>query len=293
MSNLTIALLGGTLGMVGFGTSNFLAKKTIGVLSNLQVLVFSQFIGVGFMALYLIREPALPALTPTNLAFALVFGLLNASAYVLFYKALDIGEASIVAPISSTFNVIAPIVSFLVFRESFSALKIAALALVVVGVALTAFQFSDLRSGVSARKLAKGVPYALIWVLIWGVYLPFWDRFVEGDGWVVWAMLVKLVLVVTVAAYATFLRQESLAFSPGGVLVWLVFIGFCETVATLGISGSMSASANTTSIVVAITSAYPLVTVLLALALLKERLAANQGVGVGLILTGMVLLPFI
>jgi uncharacterized membrane protein len=257
------------------------------------VLVFSQFIGVGFMALYLIREPALPALTPTNLAFALVFGLLNASAYVLFYKALDIGEASIVAPISSTFNVIAPIVSFLVFRESFSALKIAALALVVVGVALTAFQFGDLRSGVSARKLAKGVPYALIWVLIWGVYLPFWDRFVEGDGWVVWAMLVKLVLVVSVAAYATFLRQESLAFSPVGVVGWLVFIGFCETVATLGISGSMSASVNTTSIVVAITSAYPLVTVLLALALLKERLAANQGVGVGLILTGMVLLPFI
>ena len=83
MSNLTIALLGGMLGMLGFGTSNFLAKKTIGVLSNLQVLVFSQFIGVGFMVLYLTQEPALPALTPTNLAFALVFGLLNASAYVL------------------------------------------------------------------------------------------------------------------------------------------------------------------------------------------------------------------
>lgn len=291
MGNLTIAVLGGLLGMVGFGSSNFLAKKTIGVMSNLQVLIFSQFIGAGFMTLYLIREPALPALTPPNLRSVLVFGLLNALAYVLFYRALDVGKASIVTPISSTFNIAVPVVSFFFLRESFPGLKIVALVLVVVGVVLTAIQSTGV--GERGGDLAKGLPYVAGWVLIWGFYLPLWDRFVEGDGWLVWVLLVKVVLVVAVTLYASLVRKEKLGFSSGMLLLWLVLIGFCEAVATLGMTWAFNASVNTTSIITALTSAYPLVTVLLALAVLKERVATHQGIGIGLIIVGMVFLPFI
>jgi len=291
MGNLTIAVLGGLLGMLGFGTSNFLAKKTIGVMSSLQVLIFSQFIGAGFMTLYLIREPALPALTPPNLRSVLVFGLLNALAYVLLYRALDVGKASIVTPISSTFNIAVPIVSFFLFHESFSGSKIVALVLVVVGVVLTAVQSAGV--GEQGGDLAKGLPYVAGWVLIWAFYLPFWDRFIEGDGWVVWVILVKVVLVVAVTLYASLVQKEKLGFGSKTLLLWLVMIGVCETVGNLGMTWAFNASVNTTSIITALVSASPLVTVLLALAVLKERVAAHQGIGIGLIIVGMVILPFI
>lgn len=279
--------------MLGYGISDFFAKKTIDKIGSLKTLLYSQIIGAAFISLYLIRDSSLPSFSIPNIIYILLFGIFNAAGYLALYRAFEVGKISIVSPISSSFVILAAIVSFLFFGESFSTLKTISLGLVIVGIILTAIDLKDLRDGVDISDLSKGVPEAMVVFLVFGLYAPLWDRFIEGPGWVVWAILVKIILSFTLISYATLVRKQSLSFKQSSLIYWLVFIALFEAMASFGNSWAFNASINTTSIIVAITSTYPLVTALLAFTLLKERLALNQYIGIGIIISGLVMMPFI
>lgn len=64
-------------------------------------------------------------------------------------------------------------------------------------------------------------------------------------------------------------------------------IAVFEAIAGFGNSWALNATENSTSIIIAISSAFPLVTMLLGYIFLKERLVLNQYIGAFMIIGGI------
>lgn len=293
MNHIAIAFLGGIAGMFGYGISEFLAKKTIDRIGALQTLLYSQIIGAGFVSLYLVQEHSLPLLSPFRIVCILLFGILSAIAYLALFKALEVGKVSIVSPITSSFAMISATISFFLFGESFSQLKIIALGLVVSGIILTSFDVKDIRSSPTRANLSKGVGQALVAALIFGLFFPFWDRFVEGEGWAVWIFIERVVVAVFFIVYSNFIRKGVTVAKEKRIMFWLVLIALFDAVGIFGNTWALSTSVDTTSIVAAVSSSYPVVTCSLAFGFLKERLSINQYIGIGVTISGLVFMPFV
>lgn len=292
MSNIQIAILGGVLGMMGFGIADFLAKKAIDRIGSLKALIFTQIFGAFLLFFYFFSDHSMPVFNLKNILSITAFGFFNGISYLALYRSFELGKLSIVSPISSSYAILAALVSFLFFGETFSNLKILSLILVITGVIFTAIDPRGLKNGIDKKDLSKGVPEALLFLVICGVYVPLWDRFLEGSGWVVWVILVRLILAFFLIIYQKSILKKTISFKLNNIVYILLLVSFFEALGSVGNSWGLHASANTTSIVTAITSTYPLPTAILAFLFLKERLVPSQYMGIGLIVTGLLISPF-
>jgi drug/metabolite transporter (DMT)-like permease len=293
MNNITIAIVGGLVGMLGYGISDFIAKKSIDKIGNLKTLFYTQLFGVFFLLFYFIKDISVPVFDFKNVVSILLFGFFNTIGYLALYRAFEKGKLSIVSPISSSYAILAAVVSFLFFGETFSQIKIITLFLIILGILLTATDLNSLKSGLGRKDLSKGVPEALLVLLVFGIYVPFWDKFLSGPGWVVWVILVRLVLAFILLIYQCVIKKDNLKFSGKNLIYLLLFTSLFEAIGSFGSSWGYHSSVSTTSIVTAITSTYPFITALLAFTFLKERLAINQYAGIAIIILGLALSPFV
>lgn len=293
MNNVVIALIGGLLGMIGYGISDFVAKKAIDKIGNLKTLFYTQLIGALFLTLYFLNDLSMPSFDLKNIGIILLFGFFNMIGYLALYKAFEVGKLSVVSPISSSSAILASLISFLFFGETFSSFKIITLCLIIGGIILTAIDIKGIKEGISLKDLSKGVPEALLVFLVFGIYVPFWDKFLEGSGWVIWVILVRIILALFLVIYQKVIRRGNLGFNGKKLLYLLIFVAFFEALGSFGSSWGYHTSFNSTSIVSAATSTYPLITAILAFIFLKERLAKYQYVGIGLIILGLTISPFI
>jgi transporter family protein len=139
---------------------------------------------------------------------------------------------------------------------------------------------------VGGGSLATWLPFALLSLAGWGLWgflqKPLTDRM---DVWSVAFYEGATNLVLAVAAALCF--REKLSFRIPGVQVALIAgtIGYFGNLALL-----LAVDRGTASIVVPITSMYPVVSIGLGLAFLKESMTGSQKVGVALALASVVLL---
>jgi drug/metabolite transporter (DMT)-like permease len=215
-------------------------------------------------------------------AWALAAGLAGVLGLTCFYRALAVGTMSIVAPISST-AVALPVVVGLARGDDLSAPQAVGLACAVAGVLLAGReQGEDAASNAEARR---AVLLALAAAVGFGTY--FVGSAEAADGGVLWTLLLARAAAVPVLAALAAASRVPLVPDRADTLK-LFAIGALDLTAT----GLYTAATTHGALpVVAVLGAlYPVATVLLARALLGERLSSTQGVGVGTALVGVALI---
>ncbi len=116
-----IALIAGLSGMLGWGISDFFAKKTIDKIGDLKTLIGSQIIGGVFLLLYfLLTGMNIPTITSNMLIFLVALAALDGTGYLLLYRAFQKGVMSIVSPIAASAAGFSVIVATLLFKETLS-----------------------------------------------------------------------------------------------------------------------------------------------------------------------------
>lgn len=287
MNNILIALIGGLLAMFGYGISDFLAKKTIDKIGSFRTVLYVQIIGVFFLIFYIYYDRSLPLFTISNIGLILLFGALEAIVYLALYRSFELGKISIVSPIASSYVIVASVVSFFLFNEQFSQFKIGSLVLMILGILVVAYNksfFADLKT----NNWAKGVPEALIVLFINGLYVPFWDQFLVGSGWIVWVILRRIIMVLAFCLYGLLIKKQKLQIQNKHIWYWLILIAFFEAIGSFGNSWGYRFSIDATSIVAAISSTYPMITVVLARVFLGEKLIKHQYIGLLMIIIGII-----
>lgn len=293
MSPVLIALIGGTIAMLGWGFGDFIAKTIIDKIGKYSAIAFIQFTTLIFYIPFLFFYSEIPSLSVTFFVQISIFSLFDFIAWFALYKAFEEGKLSIVNPISSSYAILATIISGLFFGEIFTSLKIVAISIVLLGILLTAIDLKELKNGLQLSDLSKGVPFAIMAFTIYGFYIPFWDKFIDGNGWMVTSFIGRLItLIFTITYMLTKKHSINNPFKLGKYMYVLLIAGMLQAVAATGFNWGVNASSQT-SITAAVSSSYALVVVLLAYIFLKERISISQYLGVLLIIIGIILIPFV
>lgn len=271
------------------GTADFIAGLKTRQRPVVAVLLISQTVGL----LLLVPAIAIQADGPPPLEYVGYAALAGISASVgatSLYRGLAAGQMSIVAPISATAATI-PIAFGVLTGDRLSAAQALGIGVALVGVMLAGWAHAQTsRAGSSGReprgapRLGAGVGFALLAALGGGFFLVAIDAASDGD--VLWAALaarVTLLGLLVVAAVGMHLPAATLRADRGLVAVGVLEVSSWVMLAVATTHGLLS-------LVGLLVSLYPVVTILLARALLSERMSPPQKLGVGLVLIALALI---
>jgi len=244
------------------------------------VLAFVEGTGL-VLVLALIALESEPLPSTRALLLSLAAGLAGVLGLGAFYRALAIGTMSIVAPISAT-AVALPVVLGVATGDRLSAVTSAGLACAVVGVVLASRE-ADAGTGRAAAGRAS-IALALAAAVGFGSYFALSDA--AADESVLWLLVVARVVVLPVLAAIVLVRRPPRPTRPDALA--LVAAGTLDVSAT-GLYG-LANTKGALSIVSVVGSLYPVTTVLLARAVLGERIRAVQTAGILAALAGVALI---
>jgi drug/metabolite transporter (DMT)-like permease len=273
---LAIAL--GLASSAAWGVSDFLGGFKSRSLNLLSVLVVSQAMGlIPLIAIVALRGEPIPG-GPEPL-WAALGGLAGLIGLASFYRGLAVGAMAVVAPISGLAAVV-PVAVGVASGERPGAVQAAGIAIALTGVVLASREESE-----GSGRVATGVGLALMSALGFGLFFVGLDAGSEDDLW--WALLfVRGTSFGAILLVALALRPPLRFERADGAA--LVAIGLLDVTA----NGLFAAAANEglVSVVAVLGSLYPVVTILLARAVLQERVRPIQQVGVAVVLTGVALI---
>jgi drug/metabolite transporter (DMT)-like permease len=257
-----------------WGAGDFLGGLGARRMSTLTVLAGSSLAGlIAVIVFVAVRGDAPPP--AEAIALAAAAGLAGALGLGALYRGMAVGAMSVVAPISSAAAVV-PVVVGLVVGESPGPLQLVGMAIVLTGVALASRE-----PAVGERRLAAGVPLALLAACGFGLYFVLIDP--ASDDGAAWAVLVARSASTLAAGAVAVVRRVGL---PGARdLPLIAIVGLFDVSANVMLT--IALTKGFVGLVAVLSSLYPVVTVLLARAILGERIARAQRVGVAVALGGV------
>ena len=265
---------------VAWGTSDFLGGLTTRGVAVFTVLLVSQAFGAVLLAA-VVAATAQPVPDASGLVSGLLAGVALAIGLGALYRGMAVGVMSVVSPISATGAVI-PVGYGLARGERPSAIQAVGVVVALVGVVFVSRQPGGADLG---SRLAAGVTYAFLAAVGLGFFFIATD--VAADQGPLWATLAQRVGVVVTVVSALVAVRRRLRLTAG-LLPPLLGIGLLDVGATT--LYATSTTQGLTSLVAVVSSLYPVTTVVLAYALLHERLARSQQLGAAAALGGVVLI---
>jgi drug/metabolite transporter (DMT)-like permease len=286
---------------LGYGASDYLAGVLVRRIASVLVAMWSQVAGTAAFVAAAVASGQ--GATVEGVLFGLAAGGVGAGALLAFYRALELGPISVVAPIGALGTLI-PVAAQVVGGDPPSLLALAGVPLAVGGLALVSLGNAEDdrpetnpcpgRRAVPVRELARqlirgGNPVALALVAAvgFGSFFLLLDAGTaaspDAELWVIAAVLLAaLPLTVGAALHQGASLRPALVLAPIAAVALFDLLGdaaltFATTegdIATVGVLASLD----------------PLVTVLLAVVLAHERLPWRQALGVAACLAGVVLL---
>lgn len=277
---ITLALLAA----IGYGTADFIGGAGARRAPTMSIVFIGQVTGALAMLIVGVSSPGTP--TPAHAGWALLAGLGSAAGSVFLLRGLSRGRMAVVAPTSAVGAAVLPVAAGFATGDRPVPLVWVGLALALPGIWLVSRQApggsasSPASRGAFVDGLLAGVGFGMLFAAL--------GQIPESAGTLPLALNQLTGAIVTVAV-ATVLRQE---WRPSTrAASWGVSSGL------LGVSGSLAfvqaSHLADLGVVAVLASLYPAVTVLLARALLSERLGSGQRIGlvvcsaaVGLIAAG-------
>lgn len=235
------------------------------------------------MAMFIVaRGDGLPE--TEALAAGLGAGLFGIAALTAFYRALAIGTMSVVAPVAST-GVALPVLVGLTTGDEPGLLRSLGLAAAVIGVMLASHATAS--DGSSPRVQRDSVLLAIVAGLAFGTYFVLSEISSRADvGWALFLSRVAAAPFVVVFAL--------LALQRGGRRLHGREFAAVAGIGVLDLAANLLYNASTTfgelSTVAVASSLYPVTTVVLAAALLGERVRGAQRLGIAVTLLGVALI---
>jgi drug/metabolite transporter (DMT)-like permease len=276
-----IAIALGLAASVSWGVADFLGGMQSRRMPVVAVVLGSQLAGLVLVGVIVaVRGEAPPG--GDFVIFAALSSLGGIVGLTAFYKALSIGAMGVVAPLSSTAAII-PVAVGIGTGDRPSAVQGIGVAVAIAGVVLASREASD--EARSSPAVSAGVGFALISAVGFGCFFLAIDRASDDD--VLWAVCVNRTVSVTLLGAALLALRPQVGLR-GADMRTLAIVGVLDIAANGAFA--LAATKGLVSVVAVLSSLYPVMTVLLARIVLKERLRAVQRAGAVLALLGVALI---
>jgi drug/metabolite transporter (DMT)-like permease len=285
------AVLLGLLTALLFGTAAYLGPVLGRTHPPEAVLAVGQLAAVPAAGL-LVAALGAPVPGRAALLLGLLAGLANGVALSAMYECSRHLRLSVMAPIGASGGAV-PVVVGLVLGERPEPWQLAGIPLALAGVALVA---AGQRGGRGIDPPGARRPLGLVlaagWALLYGVFLSLFAEAARAGGpgaggGELWAVLTSRVTLLLTVVAIPLARRSSLRL-PRAALPVVVLNGLLILGGVVAFAGATTA--GLVSVVSVLATLSPLVTVALAVVLLRERLGRQQQAGLVAATAGVVLL---
>jgi drug/metabolite transporter (DMT)-like permease len=291
---MPFGLLTGLGAALSWGTMDIataLASRRIGslrVTATVQLICAVFLVGVG-----LVGGTTLPTDVAT-LGTATLLGLIGAGAYLAYFNGLRIGPISVVSGMVAAYGGLTVVLSVVLRGESLTGVQALGATVATVGVILTGVAFDG---GLRATRFAgPGVGFAVVALVLFALMAITMDVALETADWLQVLVVSRLVIVAVSVAAITGLavagRRNPGRAVPGRtrpswrVAAMLVVAGALDASGLIAFAIGLS---NAPTWMVGLASSFgPAVTILVAVAVLGERLKPIQWLGLVGVAIGMV-----
>ena len=282
---ISLGIIFGIITMLSWGISDFFAAKASRKAGVAKTAVWSQLISVSAFAAIFILFFNFPNISGTDMLLIAICSILGAIGILSLYKGFEVGTISIISPIAASSAVVTVILSLAFLGERITYLQGFGISLVIIGAILASFKLKDIAK-LKLNKVAAGVEYGVIAMLSFGVSFALIDVLIEHLGWFVPIFLIRFFGLILIILFSVIAKKE-LSF-PKNAKLFVIIVAILETAAFLSIGAGISH--EYTSIVYSVASAFPAVTIILAMIFFKETIELSNKMGAISVLAGLVLL---
>lgn len=271
-----------------WGVADIYAALSSRKIGNLGTFIIIQLVGMSIFAILF------PFFAGTFDLFyfivAFVLGIIDNFGLLFFYKAFETGNVPLNGMIAGSFGLVIVFVSLIFFGEKIGAGEILGIAFIFAGIVLSSLRLNELLEGNAKRAFKdKGMVYAFLTMIFWGVYFGFLRIPAEKMGWYYTLLPLSLcwpfLLLFKKGRRGILKVIKNINGAKYGILHALTAFG--GTIAfNLGIMQ------GNTSLVGPIATASPALFVVLSRFVFADRLSEQQWLGIGMTLLGIVILGF-
>ncbi len=258
---------------LSWGVGDFIGSfksRTLGVLATL---VPGQIAGLLAIAVLVgARGHGWPG---THVLWAIPSAVAGTIGLASFLRGMRTGAISVVAPLAGLSAVI-PVLFGVATGDRISAAAGAGIAAAIVGVMLASRE-----PGANGGRFAAGAGWGLLAALGWGLYFPPLHAASRADPY--WAVLVFRCTSVSLTLGALLLLRGARA--PWREVPIVALAGLLDVGGNL--LYGLASQRGIVSTVSVLSSLYPIVTVALAMLVLRERIARVQLIGIALTFAGI------
>ncbi len=279
-----LGILLGVIGMFSYGVQDFLMAKASRHIGAFKTSFWFQIITLIFLVIisvFLYKYQSISLLIAILIVFT---GIISMIGLVSFNKGLSVGNVSIITTIASVWSVVSILLGYIFLKTPISLMQTVFIAFIIMGTILASLELKHLVK--MNIKHVIGLKYAIITVFGWGIYFFLIAYLVNAIGWVAASLFSLLATVIIMFIYAKFASID-IKFNIKGRYI-LLLIAILNTIGFL--SYSIGLTYNYVSVISPIIAAGPVITIMLALFLLKERLELSQKVGIIMVISGIILL---
>jgi uncharacterized membrane protein len=276
LSTLPILLAALSAGV--WGSGDFSGGKASQRANPLAVALVSQLLGLPVLVICLAFVPS-DGPTVGDFGYGAIAGMAGFAGILLLYRGLSQGAMAVFAPISAVTSALIPLVVGLATQRAPSALALLGAAFAIVAIGLVSMTGG--RGGVVTPKL---IGLALATGVMFGIFFAVLG--LAGSNAGVWPMVGVRIGSVGIGLIAAMATRTSLRL-PRGTWPWTATAGVFDIAAN--VLYVLATERGQLSIVAPIAALYPVSTVLLALAVDRERVRPVQLAGLGLAATALVL----
>jgi drug/metabolite transporter (DMT)-like permease len=226
---------------------------------------------------------------PVVIAWMAGNGIIAAAAYLLLYRALELGPVALVSPVVAAYAVITIALAVTFLGESLPGIVTIGAFTTVVGVVLTS---TDLRKIGRPSPIGRtGLRYAIASMALFGVATFLLGRYAKEVGWLPAITLSRAFSTASLVGVAVFVGGARPARGDGSVIPAVAGAALIGVIDVLGGAAyARGTELGYLSIVSAASATFPLIPVVGGIILLRERPAASQLAGIALVVGGLLLL---
>ena len=265
------AVVWAALAALTWGVGDYCGGKASRLSPAASVTVVSQLLSIPVLGVCLVLLPGRPI--PVDIAWGLAAGVAGLFGIVLLYLALSRGSMTVVAPITAVTGALVPLVAGLIFEEVPGVLALSGAVCAVAAIALVSL---GPRSGVEGGAGRLSVSGRLLGLALgagatFGVFFALLGQVSSEAG--MWSLIAVRAGSIPVGLIVLFATGGSLRL-PRPAWPWVVVAGPLDVIANAAYI--VATYEGQLSVVAPIAALYPASTVLLALAVDRERLRPDR-----------------
>ena len=285
MDTTLLSILLGIGGMVGWGIYDFLGSVFSKQIGSFKSLFWSQLAGLISIFLLALWLKADMTISSTAILWAAIAAIVYSVGYLFFFKGFEKGNVPIIAATMNLWTVFTMFFAFVLMGQRLTATQSIGVLLIIAGATLASIDWGRIRH--QKPQLSLGIKEAILGAFFFGIFWNISEIISEDIGWLSTTLLVKLGIVIFLLIFA-FAKRQTLGRlnSSAKAKAVILLMGAIEVGAVSLVNYGLTI--GDAILITPIASALSIVTIMLAIVFLKDRVSKPQGLGIVMAIVGIV-----